>query len=466
MNFTTSSLRLRAEGTGRSFSNFLECYQHYDGRLLLLGDPGAGKTTTLLAFAREAVARRLEDKENPLPILGRLAEWLSDIPQPNWWMPNSIGDTEHTNPKKIDFDKLDELSRAPKEWLKKHELPILTWIANSNIYLDSNQLTVEYENNKVLLLLDGLDELGDRMSLRFPRLVKQEKIDDPPHWKSISSHDIPRRPDGTVDRQIVEDFLNKNISNEDKSHVFKNKQFYFDPRKSLLNALKNVEKSRIVMSSRLREYDQIGMKAMLHGAVILKELNDVQLAEYLKDYEMLLSAINRDKALRDMARTPLLLSLLTYAYSGVGDEIEQLRDLRLSPMQLRDKIFETYIIRRYQHEELHPNAILHLSLDDMMRTLAEIAKQERVSFAIHSLAKYTAHPYEFVEQCIRLHIIVPIGSESYRFIHLLLHDFFRDRGETNYFIENPDHTQMFSTAYLDRLEDMLTFSDENNAGDE
>ena len=43
-----------------SFANFNEAFDSYHGRVLLLGEPGAGKTTALMAFARDATWRRLE----------------------------------------------------------------------------------------------------------------------------------------------------------------------------------------------------------------------------------------------------------------------------------------------------------------------------------------------------------------------------------------------------------------------
>ena len=57
------------------YANFPSAFQKYEGRLLLLGHPGGGKTTTLMAFARDAVAKCLEDVSQPLPILAPIATW-------------------------------------------------------------------------------------------------------------------------------------------------------------------------------------------------------------------------------------------------------------------------------------------------------------------------------------------------------------------------------------------------------
>src|SRR5690606_3514221 len=51
------------------YDDFERAFNQYDGRVLLLGEPGAGKTITLLHFGRDAVVRRIQDPTQPLPIV-------------------------------------------------------------------------------------------------------------------------------------------------------------------------------------------------------------------------------------------------------------------------------------------------------------------------------------------------------------------------------------------------------------
>ncbi len=94
-----------------------------NGRLLLLGDAGAGKTVSLLHFARTVVAERLADSVNPLPILADIGRWDPDSLQPL------------------------------EQWLSgcspRHSAQVLDAI----------------RKGEALLLLDGLDELGSRRPL-------------------------------------------------------------------------------------------------------------------------------------------------------------------------------------------------------------------------------------------------------------------------------------------------------------
>ena len=49
-----------------------------DGRLLILGAPGSGKTTTLLQLAQELISRARDDSNQPIPVLLNLSSWKED----------------------------------------------------------------------------------------------------------------------------------------------------------------------------------------------------------------------------------------------------------------------------------------------------------------------------------------------------------------------------------------------------
>jgi len=109
------------------YTTFKAAFDYHKGRLLLLGEPGAGKTITLMAHARDAVAARLEDPELPLPILKIIATWQSNPPT-----------------------------------------SLTEWAAGKMTMLKS-----VIDDGNALLLLDGLDELGGE------RTVNPNIIDSP-----------------------------------------------------------------------------------------------------------------------------------------------------------------------------------------------------------------------------------------------------------------------------------------------
>ena len=102
------------EARPRSFSSLRDAFKHYRGVLLLLGDPGSGKTTSLLGIARELIHERLQDETAPLPVFAPVDTWRSE--------------------------------------------PILPWLARVT-ELSEATLNAAIKHQRLVLFLDGLDEL-------------------------------------------------------------------------------------------------------------------------------------------------------------------------------------------------------------------------------------------------------------------------------------------------------------------
>ena len=91
------------------------------GRLLILGDPGTGKTTLLLELTRDLLDRAENDEFYPVPVVLNLSSWAKERPSLVAWM----------------ADELSRITRLPEE----------TW-------------RVWLEREHILPLLDGLDEVA------------------------------------------------------------------------------------------------------------------------------------------------------------------------------------------------------------------------------------------------------------------------------------------------------------------
>ena len=92
------------------------------GRLLVLGEPGSGKTTTLVRLAQDLIERAQTNPDFPVPLIFELSSWKDDRLSLEQWM----------------MDQLENLYSIRDRHLS------MQWI----------------ERGLILPLLDGLDELG------------------------------------------------------------------------------------------------------------------------------------------------------------------------------------------------------------------------------------------------------------------------------------------------------------------
>jgi len=113
------------------------------GRLLILGAPGAGKTTVLLSLAEQLVIGALQNPETVIPIIFELSAWKDDRQGLEAWLIDQL------------YDNFGGNRKTYKQWLDQRVL---------------------------LPLLDGLDELGmerqrkcaakiNEFALHYPQVV-------------------------------------------------------------------------------------------------------------------------------------------------------------------------------------------------------------------------------------------------------------------------------------------------------
>ena len=99
----------------------LDIFDAMKGGLLILGDPGAGKTTVLLQLAQQAIQRAEDDPGAPVPVVFNLSSWKARQPLGEWLV--------------------EELS--------------------SKYYIPRKIAQPWVEQDELFVLLDGLDEVSD-----------------------------------------------------------------------------------------------------------------------------------------------------------------------------------------------------------------------------------------------------------------------------------------------------------------
>ncbi len=251
-----------------------DVFDQAGGALLIMGSPGAGKTTTLLQLATDLVQRADLDENYPVPVALSLATWRGDKSLADWMV-----------------DELSTQYEAPRQLGKR-------WVANG----------------RLLPLLDGLDEV--ELELR----------------------------DGCA--QAINQFR---------------RQYPHEP---------------LVVTTRVRDYQALDTQLDLSQAIVLQPLSldqtDIYLASMGKRLAGLRAALQTDVSLRELAQSPLMLSIMTLAYYRMPADIA----ISLGGGALSRKLlFDVYVERmtRYRDGEQE------YAPDDAVRWLTWLARQMAAS---------------------------------------------------------------------------------------
>ncbi|MCL4301326.1 MAG: hypothetical protein KJ077_36830 [Anaerolineae bacterium] len=230
-----------------------QIFDEMNRAMLILGVPGSGKTITLLQLARDLIAQAEQDSgfSQPVPVIFNLSTWTRGQPLIDWLVAELSA--KYQIPK-----------RLGRPWL---------------------------ENNRLLPLLDGLDEV---------------------------------RPE---DRSACVAAINQ-----------------FGAEFGL---------SGLVVCSRLVEYTSLPVRLRLNGAIRLQPLTLAQVYDYLDAaggrLEVLRAALAEDEELKRLAQTPLTLGIMSLAYQDMPAEYLAGQ----APLTLearRRQLFDTYIERMCQRK--------------------------------------------------------------------------------------------------------------------
>jgi hypothetical protein len=113
------------------------------------------------------------------------------------------------------------------------------------------------------------------------------------------------------------------------------------------------EPSGLVVCCRLMEYQWLPKRLKLNGAICLEPLGREEVFKYLAmggpKLSVLGVAVNTDPVLRELAQTPLMLSIMSLAYQGAGgDEFVRLKGD--SAEERRKQIFGLYVEQMFQRK--------------------------------------------------------------------------------------------------------------------
>lgn len=124
----------------RTVADIREVFEAYGRALLILGEPGSGKTTTLLQLAETLITAAQHDPSQPIPVILNLSSWAQSQKPLTEWLVAEIF---------IQYQVARQLSR---EWIAK---------------------------NQWLYLLDGLDEVAENVRETCVAAINAFKAEHP-----------------------------------------------------------------------------------------------------------------------------------------------------------------------------------------------------------------------------------------------------------------------------------------------
>ncbi|UCG24065.1 MAG: NACHT domain-containing protein [Chloroflexota bacterium] len=247
--------------------------------LLILGEPGAGKTMLLITLAQILITRAEREPTEPIPVILNLMSWA------------------------------------------KQQRPLAEWVVEELTakYMIPRQIGRQWlEDDDLVLLLDGFDDVPARQRRRCVEAING-----------------------------------------------------FRATRGLIG---------IVVCSRSEEYAAVEVKLKLGAAVEIQPLSDGQIDAFLEAegprLAQLQAAIQRDPTMREMARNPLMLSIMSLAYDDVEPEatgaILEVTAAGAEPLSTRRRrLFDTYVNSMFRRRA--PNS--RFSSEFTVRQLSWLASQ-------------------------------------------------------------------------------------------
>ena len=261
--------------SSRDYDTVGEAFETFDRRMLLLGAPGSGKTTSLLFLAQKLIAEAAADADAPVPLLINLSEFRPEQPRSSWLAQLRGGAETRTK----------EDGRPLEHWLVK------TLARRAGVKPDVARAWIAA--NRVAFFLDGLDEVDESYRAKLAAHLNEVFLADHP-------------------------------------------------------------KAVVVLCCRVYEYlplqDSEATRARLRGGVVLQPLTLEQIDVYLEAAGAtgLRAVLPGDAALREMAQTPLTLTMMTLAYGGL-DPSEIPPGLPLA--ERRHHLMAAYVAKMLQRKE-------------------------------------------------------------------------------------------------------------------
>jgi hypothetical protein len=236
-----------------------DVFHKMGGQILILGDPGSGKTIMLLQLLKDLLIDTCEDLTE-IPVLLNLSSWAAEQKPLEAWL----------------ADEMLRVYGVPRKQSRK-------WL----------------QSERLILLLDGLDEVAEQIGQAHPRQACATAI----------------------------------------------------------NCYREVYPAmQIVVCSRIVDYQMLQKKLKLNSAISLRPLTRKQIFDYLQGpaAEGVRDLITAEESAYEMVQTPLLLNIMKMSYANISYREGPVQKLKLENAtkdDRRDHLFELYVNKQTKNSD-------------------------------------------------------------------------------------------------------------------
>lgn len=255
-----------SRGGVTSQTNIVEAFSEMDESLLILGSPGAGKSTMLLELAQNLHAKALLDQSASIPVVLDLARWSTGpaaMParQSQSSTKDTVRSTSSSEPSPNQPRRVTASRREGRRFgvVTGQEHDFHNWLIRELNYLYRNPRNVAdswLQARQFILLLDGLDEIPEAARDQFVEAIN----------KFQDLYKVPA----------------------------------------------------MAITCRRQDYDRLRGRLTLQGAVEIQRLTRMQITQYLDAAGNSLvgvrEALRQDGTLWELLDSPLMLNIMALAY--------------------------------------------------------------------------------------------------------------------------------------------------------
>jgi len=327
-------LRKVQEHTGQLLpegTKIVEVFEDEQHALLILGEPGSGKTTMLLSLARNTIAQAEADSSKPIPVVFNLSSWGEKQPDFTDWV----------------IDELEQKYGVPntqgRYWIGENDLLLLLdgldEVSAAKREACVGAINGFYQKNRLANQLVVCSRMTEYTALTTRLQLEAAVILQPLEPEQIEAY-FQKLSKVTIASQLTKNFT----------------------KEQLLVLSYDHPEAQALYPQLTSGKEQADIVDLLLDFIIQQGQLDTLLSttEVVDEFQALTTALQQDSILQELAQSPLMLSVMSLAYQGMGvDALQKYDTIDARSKHLWGTYIHRMLVRRGGNAGCTPEQTIH-----------------------------------------------------------------------------------------------------------